>query len=299
MRPADFRRLALNMPHAVESAHMGHPDFRVRNRIFATLYRLERNLAMVKLTPEQQRRLIRAHPEAFAPIAGGWGRQGATEVRLAAATRAVLHGALMTAWRNAAPPSLANGSIMVDRPVFFESPREFRGWLKKHHARARELLVGFHKRHTGQPTMTWPESVAEALCFGWIDGVRKRLDDSRYTIRFTPRRKGAWSAINVRMVAQLESDGHMTNAGRAAFEARPHKTGPKAKGYSYERRAAEFDAARLQAFKRQRAAWTFFQAQPPGYRKTAAWWVMNAKRERTMDTRLARLIKASAARTRL
>ena len=300
LRIDDFRRLALTMPQAVEGAHMGHADFRIKGKIFASLYGQEKGLAMVKLKPEQQRQVIKEHPTMFAPISGGWGRQGATQVQLNEASAGTLRAALMTAWRNSAPSSMLDESIFTPKATFFESPAQFHEWLKKNHAKARELLVGFHKTHTGRPTMTWPQSVAEALCFGWIDGIRKRLDADRYTIRFTPRRAGSnWSAINIRMIAELEASGRMTNAGRKAFEARPHKTGPKAKGYSYERRSAAFDAKRLKAFKRDRDAWKFFEAQPPGYRRTLTWWVMSAKQEETKDSRLARLMKASAARKRV
>lgn len=184
------------------------------------------------------------------------------------------------------------------KPTFFKSPSEFRTWLEKHHNTARELVVGFHRKNTGRPTITWPESVAEALCFGWIDGIRRRIDGERYTIRFTPRRPGsAWSAVNIRMVLELEAAGRMTPAGRAAFERR--RQGEPA-GYSYERRhEAVFDEKRLKAFMRNRAAWAFFEAQPPGYRRMMTWWVMSAKGEDTRDRRLARLVASSAAGKRV
>jgi uncharacterized protein YdeI (YjbR/CyaY-like superfamily) len=184
--------------------------------------------------------------------------------------------------------------------VFFAGPDTFRAWLRKNHLSARELLVGFHKRHTGTRCMTWPESVAEALCFGWIDGLRKRLDDERYTIRFTPRRNGGrggrWSAINIRMVATLEAAGRMTDAGRVVFAARAN---PEFEGYSTRRREATLDAARLRAFRKNRRAWAFFGAQPPGYRRLMCWWIMTAKREETRDRRLARIVAASGAGMRL
>ena len=182
-------------------------------------------------------------------------------------------------------------------PTFFRSPAELRKWFEKNHASADELIVGFHKKSAGKPTLTWPESVAEALCFGWIDGIRRRVDDERYTIRFTPRRPGSgWSAINVKMMAALDADGRMTPAGRAVFEARKDK---QSAGYSYERREASFDAPRLKAFQKNKAAWTFFEAQPPGYRRTLTWWVMSAKQEDTRDRRLAKLIASSAAKKRI
>lgn len=184
--------------------------------------------------------------------------------------------------------------------IYFKTPTEFRAWLKKHHAAAAELHIGFFKTHTGTPSITWPESVAEALCYGWIDGIRRRVDVDRYSIRFTPRRpKSIWSAVNIRLIAELEAAGRMTDAGRAAFEARPHKSGPNARGYSAQKKDGTLDEARTGTFKRNAAAWAFFQAQPPGYRKAAAWWVMSAKQESTRDRRLKRLIETSAAGNRL
>jgi uncharacterized protein YdeI (YjbR/CyaY-like superfamily) len=181
--------------------------------------------------------------------------------------------------------------------IFFESPSELRKWFEKNHTKASELMVGFHRKGTGRPTLTWPESVAEALCFGWIDGVRRRIDNESYTIRFTPRRPGSsWSAINVRMIGELESAGRMRPAGRAAFERRKDARSP---GYSYERRDGNFDEARLKAFMKNKAAWLFFEAQPPGYRRTLAWWVMSAKQEDTRDRRLAKLVESSAAGQRM
>lgn len=183
------------------------------------------------------------------------------------------------------------------KPVFFDSPDAFRAWLRVNHKKSDELLVGFYKRHTGKPSMTWPESVAEALCYGWIDGIRRRVDDDVYTIRFTPRRKGSkWSAINVKMMAELEAAGKMRKAGRDAFNARPD---PSDHGYSYEREKAPLDAVRLARLEKNKSAWAFFASLPPGYRKLMAHWVMSAKKEETRDRRLARLIEASAAGKRI
>ena len=183
------------------------------------------------------------------------------------------------------------------KPMFFKSPSDFRKWLEKNHKTAPELLVGYHRKSTGRPTLTWPESVAEALCFGWIDGVRRRIDEESYTIRFTPRRAGSsWSAINVKMVQELEAAGRMTPAGRAVFESRKNRD---SSGYSYERRTAEFDDKRQKDFKKNKAAWAFFEAQPPGYRRTLTWWVMSAKGEDTRDRRLAKLVESSAAGKRM
>ena len=188
-------------------------------------------------------------------------------------------------------------------PTFFESPRAFRAWLVKNHLSSQSLLVGFHKVHKtreGAKTLTWPESVAEALCFGWIDGVRKSLGPDAYMIRFARRRpKSNWSAINIRLVAELEDKGLMMAAGRVAFEARPHKTGPKAKGYTYRRREAEFDAACTREFKKHEKAWEFFVVQAPSYQGLVTWWVMQAKKDETKQRRLAKLIAFSAKRKRL
>jgi len=188
-------------------------------------------------------------------------------------------------------------------PVFFETPIAMRAWLRKHHATAKELLVGFCKAHAvtaDTPSITWPESVAEALCFGWIDGVRKSLDKDRYTIRFSPRRPGSkWSAVNIRLMAELEAAGKVTDAGRAAFV--PRSAGGS-RVYSYEQKGAReaiLDAALEREFKKNRGAWAFFQAQPPSYRKKALWWVMSAKQGDAKERRFRRLLAASAVRTRL
>jgi uncharacterized protein YdeI (YjbR/CyaY-like superfamily) len=189
---------------------------------------------------------------------------------------------------------------MSQAPLFFATPARFRAWLVKNHRKQAEIIVGFWKKDSGKPSITWPQSVAEALCFGWIDGVRRTLTADSYTIRFTPRRKGSrWSAINIRLVAELEAAGRMMPAGRAAFEARPHKTGPKSRGYSYDRRSATLDAALTRKFKHDKsggrgAAWKFYQAQPPGYRRLTAWWIMSAERQETRERRLAKLIDFSA-----
>ena len=181
-------------------------------------------------------------------------------------------------------------------PTFYATPEEWRAWLAEHHADAREHWVGFHRRASGRPSMTWSESVDQALCFGWIDGVRKRVDDARYMIRFTPRKPSSrWSRANVARVAELTDAGLMHPAGRAAFEART------AEGtYSYEQRdAASFDPERERRFRGDEGAWAWFQAQAPGYRRTATHWVMSAKREETRDRRLAALIEDSAAGRRI
>jgi uncharacterized protein YdeI (YjbR/CyaY-like superfamily) len=166
------------------------------------------------------------------------------------------------------------------------------------HAAADELLVGFHKKATGRPSLTWPESVDEALSFGWIDGVRRRIDDASYAIRFTPRRKGStWSAINIRRVAVLAEAGRMHPAGLAAFAKR---SGKKSAVYSYEQRyEARLEAPHAKRFRARRAAWAFFAAQPPSYRQIAIYWVVSAKKDETRRARLDRLIEASAAGRRI
>jgi uncharacterized protein YdeI (YjbR/CyaY-like superfamily) len=184
------------------------------------------------------------------------------------------------------------------KATFFESAREFRAWLEAHHATERQLLVGYYKRGSGMPSMSWPESVDEALCFGWIDGVRKSLSEDAYTIRFTPRKPTSnWSAINVARVAALESLGRMRPAGRRAFEARtPERTGV----YSFERStAAVFSPEEERRFRANRGAARFFDAQPPGYRRTVTHWVISAKREATRVRRLDQLIEDSARGRRL
>ncbi|MEY2560669.1 MAG: hypothetical protein QOG51_1084 [Verrucomicrobiota bacterium] len=185
-----------------------------------------------------------------------------------------------------------------ERPLFFATPAKFRQWLAKNHERAAELWVGYYRKDCGRPSITWPESVDEALCFGWIDGIRKKVDDESYKIRFTPRRtKSTWSAINIARIAALTDEGRMQPAGVAAFARREENNSRK---YSFENR----DSATLtdddeRKFRRDRAAWEFFQRQPPGYRRLAAWWVISAKRPETRRKRLARLIADSRAERRI
>jgi uncharacterized protein YdeI (YjbR/CyaY-like superfamily) len=180
------------------------------------------------------------------------------------------------------------------QPTFFETPEAFRAWLEANHETETELLVGFHKRGSGRPSMTWPESVDQALCFGWIDGVRRRIDDHSYSIRFTPRKpRSTWSRINVAKVAELTERGLMQPAGLRAFERRTEEnTGI----YSFERGEEaqlpkEYER-RLRANKKA-AAW--FDAQPPSYRRTAKHWVISPKREETRERRMTQLIECSAA----
>ena len=183
------------------------------------------------------------------------------------------------------------------KPTFFKTPADFRSWLERHHARADALLVGFYKKESGKPSITWPESVDEALCFGWIDGIRRRIDDIRYSIRFTPRRRGSiWSNVNTKRVVELIKDKRMRPAGVKAFEARdPKKTGI----YSFERETATLPAEFEKAFRANTKAWKFWEAQPPGYRRLAAYFVTSAKQDETRRRRLDVLIRDSAQGTRL
>jgi uncharacterized protein YdeI (YjbR/CyaY-like superfamily) len=177
-------------------------------------------------------------------------------------------------------------------PVFFAAPSEFRAWLEEHHRTVPELWVGFHKRGSGKPSITWAEAVDEALCFGWIDGVRKGIDDLSYAIRFTPRRpRSTWSAVNVKRVGELTEQGLMRSAGLKAFEQRAEE---KSGIYAYEQRnAAKLDDAHEQRFRANEKAWSFFQAQPAWYRRAAIWWIVSAKKEETRLKRLATLIEDS------
>ena len=181
----------------------------------------------------------------------------------------------------------------VSEAVFFATPEEFRAWLEAHHDDARELWVGFHKKGSGRPSITWPESVDEALCFGWIDGVRKSLGPDSYAIRFTPRKaRSTWSAVNIRRAQELAAEGRMRPAGLKAFEAR---TDDRSAIYAYEQRQdAKLAPEHEREFRANERAWSFFQAQPPWYRKTAIWWVVSAKREETRRKRLRTLIDDSA-----
>jgi uncharacterized protein YdeI (YjbR/CyaY-like superfamily) len=182
-------------------------------------------------------------------------------------------------------------------PRFFRAPSEFRKWLEQNHATVSELWVGFYRKDSGKPSITWPESVDEALCFGWIDGIRKRVDDVSYKIRFTPRRRGSiWSAINIGRATVLTKAKRMRPAGSKAFTARSEN---KSGIYSYEQRPAELPDACAKILKKNKAAWEFFQAQPPSYRKMICWWIVSAKKEETRSQRLDKLMTASAKRKRL
>jgi uncharacterized protein YdeI (YjbR/CyaY-like superfamily) len=183
-------------------------------------------------------------------------------------------------------------------PRFFETGSEFRAWLEANASTATELLIGYHKVGTGRPSMSWSESVDEALCFGWIDGVRKRIDHHTYSIRFTPRKPTSiWSAVNIAKFEQLREQGRMTPAGAKAFA---NRTEAKSVVYSYEQKtAAELSGVELRAFKRNKAAWRFFDATPPSYKKVILHWVNTAKRTETRASRFTKLVEACAAAQRL
>jgi uncharacterized protein YdeI (YjbR/CyaY-like superfamily) len=183
-------------------------------------------------------------------------------------------------------------------PRFFATPAAFRAWLAAHHDRESELVVGFYKKGSGKPSITWPESVDEALCYGWIDGVRRSLGEESYTIRFTPRKsRSIWSNVNIAKVQALLAAGRMMPAGMAAWERRDSA---KSGIYSFERlEAAAFDAEAERRFSGNRAAWKYFQAQPPGYRRLATHYVVSAKRPETRERRLIALIEHSARSERL
>ena len=181
-------------------------------------------------------------------------------------------------------------------PIFFKGKEDFRKWLEANHAQSSELWIGFWKKSTGKPSLTWQECVDELLCFGWIDGVRKSVDGDAYKQRVTPRRPTSiWSQINIKRVAVLTAEGRMRPAGLAAFDRRD-----RTKAYSFEQdRRAGLGPDEEAVFRKNRKGWTFFQAQPPYYRRMASWWVMSAKKEETRQRRLEPLIRDSAAGRRI
>jgi len=178
------------------------------------------------------------------------------------------------------------------KPTFFTTPADFRKWLAKHHAKETELWVGFYKKDSGKPSLTWPESVDEALSYGWIDGVRKRVDDTSYKIRFTPRRpRSIWSAVNIKRVAELSQEGRMSAAGQKAFAARQEN---RSGIYAYEQRQPELPEIYAKELRKNKPAAKFFESQPPSYRKVAMWWIVSAKQEETRLKRLRELIDESS-----
>ncbi len=177
--------------------------------------------------------------------------------------------------------------------MYFPSAAELKRWFAAHHATAQVLLVGYYKKGTGKPSVTWSESVDEALCVGWIDGIRKSVDGERYTIRFTPRKRTSiWSAVNIRRVRTLQRAGRMRPEGREAFR---HRRENRSGIYSYEQRRDRLEPPYEAKIKEHPAAWSFFSAQTPSYRKAAGWWIVSARKEETRQKRLALLINDSAA----
>ena len=180
----------------------------------------------------------------------------------------------------------------MTKPTYFPSEADFRRWLEKNHESAEELLVGFWKKGTGKPSIDWPQGRDQALCFGWIDGVRRSLGDEAYTIRFTPRRKGSiWSKVNVERFNALKAAGLMTEAGVRAYEENKHKSGL----YAYENKLAKLDKGEEALFRKDKAAWVDWEERPPGYRKVVLHWITSAKRPETRAKRLNILIESSAA----
>jgi uncharacterized protein YdeI (YjbR/CyaY-like superfamily) len=194
-------------------------------------------------------------------------------------------------------PSEKQMKSATPRPSFFATPAEFRKWLEQNHATAPELWVGYYKKNSGKPSVTWPESVGEALCFGWIDGIRKRVDEISYKIRFTPRRPGSiWSGVNIKRAEELNAEGRMRPAGMKSFVARiENRSGI----YSYEQRGDQLEEPYRSKLKENKSAWNFFQVLPPGYRKRIGWWVVSAKQEETRRKRLEKLIEAFSAGKRI
>jgi len=175
--------------------------------------------------------------------------------------------------------------------TFFNTTTELHAWLQEHHDTAKELWVGFYKKASGLVSTTYPETLDEMLCFGWIDGIRKRVDEHSFAIRFTPRKKSSiWSNVNIKRVGELQEEGRMQPCGLKVFnERKAENTGL----YSFEQAEHKLDAALEAQFRANKEAWDFFQSQPPGYQRTATWWVISPKREETKQKRLATLIEDS------
>ena len=183
------------------------------------------------------------------------------------------------------------------KPTFFKTAAAFERWLAANHRKEQLLLVGFYTVASGRPSMRFPEALDAALCYGWIDGLRKRLDADTYTVRFTPRAQDSyWSAVNTRRAKQLIEQGRMTRAGLAAFKARDEE---RTRRYSYERDTAVLDAASLRALKADPGAYAYFEKLPPGMKRAVTHWIVSAKREETRARRLAHLIERSRAGKRI
>ncbi|TKC12306.1 bacteriocin-protection protein [Pedobacter polaris] len=183
------------------------------------------------------------------------------------------------------------------KPTFFATPEDFRKWLIKNHNKEIELLVGFYKVTSKKPSISWSQSVDQALCFGWIDGVRKSIDNESYTIRFTPRKNTSiWSAINIKKVEELTKARLMTTAGQKAFDLRKEE---KSRIYSHEKETVNLDPAYEDLFKKNKLAWKFFDTQAPSYKKVMKHWIMSAKQENTRISRLKKTIEISEQQKRM
>ena len=194
-------------------------------------------------------------------------------------------------------PTNITMKILPTNIQFFSTPSKLRAWFKKYHSKEKEVWVGFYKTFTGKPSITWSQSVDEAICFGWIDGIRKSIDDESYTIRFTPRNpKSIWSAVNIKKVEELSKLGLMQPAGLKVFNVGDKK---KSKLYSYEQEAAALTPEYEKIFQKSGKAWKYFSSQAPGYRKVASWWVISAKKEETQLKRLETLITDSEAERKI
>ncbi len=192
---------------------------------------------------------------------------------------------------------MEKASTGVTQPIFFSTKEEFRTWLEKHHEDEKELLAGFYKTGSGKPSMTWSESVDQALCFGWIDGVRKSIDHESYSIRFTPRKPSSiWSNINIKKVEELTKAGLMTPSGQKAFDLRKED---KSGIYSHEKADVSLDPVYQKQFLNDSAAWDFFESQAPSYKKVVIHWIMSAKQEKTRLSRLGKVIDISKQSKRL
>ncbi|HEY4996850.1 MAG TPA: YdeI/OmpD-associated family protein [Solirubrobacteraceae bacterium] len=181
----------------------------------------------------------------------------------------------------------------MSAPIFFPTPGDWRKWLAEHHLSKREVLVGLYKKASGRGGMSWSEAVDQALCFGWIDGVRRGVDEHSHSIRFTPRKpRSTWSAVNIAKAERLIAEGRMQAAGLRAFQARSEEN---SRIYAFEQGEVELPPAALARLQANAAAWSYWSARPPGYRRIAAWWVISAKRSETRERRLATLIEDCAA----
>jgi uncharacterized protein YdeI (YjbR/CyaY-like superfamily) len=287
-----FRKLALSFPSAYEEPHFEKASFRVNKKIFATMPP-DGKLAVLMLPIIEQSVFCAIDQSIIYPVPGTWGKNGATIFELTGLKADLVKDALSKAYCKVALKSLASGLSENKDPVdivptFFANQHDFRKWLAMHHDTKGELLVGFYKVGCGKPSITWPQSVDEALCFGWIDGVRRNIDKDSYSIRFTPRKaKSIWSTININKVAELVKNGLMQPAGLAAYSKREES---KSSIYSYEKQPVVLDAGYEGQLMANEAAWAYLQKQPASYRNAVIDWVMSAKQEPTRLKRLHELI---------